>query len=379
MSYAETHWETPTQFLTACKPENPVHFFCPEQLQQTAERFLAGFPGLVTYAVKSNSADEVLLNLIAAGITGFDVASPNEIRALRRLAPTANLHFNNPVRSRSELRIAVENNVCSYSVDRMSELNKLAEIVPPEGVEVAVRFKLPVRGAYYDFGAKFGANPDDAIKLLQKVRALGFTPSLTFHPGTQCEEPAVWRIYIMEASEIARKAGIDIARLNVGGGFPSTRHDDIEDLEYFFRTIRRASKDAFGDAQPVLVCEPGRGMVGDAFALAPQVKGLRDDGAVYLNDGIYGGLSEFKVVHAVERYTVVSPDGVLRQSKGADRVVFGPTCDSHDSLLCKLALPSDIQEDDYIIFQSMGAYVTGVTTDFNGFGTIDKVTVPALD
>lgn len=379
MNYAQNQWKNPIHYLTTAKPENPVHFFCPEALQAQAKRFLAGFPGLVTYAVKSNAAEQVLTNLIAAGVNAFDVASPYEIRMLRRLAPNSALHYNNPVRTRSELKVAVENGVCSYSVDRMSELDKLAEVVPTEGIEVAVRFKLPVMGAYYDFGAKFGAHPDDAVEILQKVAALGYTPALNFHPGTQCEEPAAYRIYIMEASEIARKAEIKVKRLNVGGGFPSMRHDDIEDLEYFFRTIKRANRDAFGDDQPDLVCEPGRGMVGDSFALAAQVKGLRDDGAVYLNDGIYGGLSEFKVVEAVQRFIVMSPDGVIRSGETEDRVVFGPTCDSSDSLMNKLALPVDLADEDYILFQSMGAYVTGVTTDFNGFGQIDSVTVADLN
>ncbi|NQW13980.1 MAG: type III PLP-dependent enzyme [Rhodobacter sp.] len=378
MSYTETEWKNPIHYLTTRKPEEPVHFFCPEALQAQAKRFLDGFPGLVTYAVKSNPSEQVLTNLVAAGVTGFDVASPAEIRTMRRLAPNAALHYNNPVRTRSELRVAVENGVCSYSVDRMSELEKLAEVVPTKGIEVAVRFKLPVSGAYYDFGAKFGAHPNDAVKLLQKVVELGYIPSLNFHPGTQCEEPAAYRIYIMEASEIARKAEINVKRLNVGGGFPSMRHDDIEDLEYFFRTIKRANRDAFGDNQPDLICEPGRGMVGDSFALAAQVKGLRDDGAVYLNDGIYGGLSEFKMVNAVERFVVLSPEGVIRTEETESRVVFGPTCDSSDSLMNKLDLPADIADEDYILFQSMGAYVIGVTTDFNGFGQLQSVMVTSL-
>ncbi|HBN30568.1 MAG TPA: ornithine decarboxylase, partial [Rhodobacteraceae bacterium] len=116
----------------------------------------------------------------------------------------------------------------------------------------------------------------------------------------------------------------------------------------------------------------------DSFALAAQVKGLRDDGAVYLNDGIYGGLSEFKMVNAVERFVVLSPEGVIRTEETESRVVFGPTCDSSDSLMNKLDLPADIADEDYILFQSMGAYVIGVTTDFNGFGQLQSVMVTSL-
>jgi ornithine decarboxylase len=31
-------------------------------------------------------------------------------------------------------------------------------MVPPEGCEISPRFKLPVAGAAYDFGSKFGAS-----------------------------------------------------------------------------------------------------------------------------------------------------------------------------------------------------------------------------
>ena len=82
--------------------------------------------------------------------------------------------------------------------------------------------------------------------------------------------------------------------------------------------------------------------------------------------------------HAVDRFVIMSPDGVIRTGETEDRVVFGPTCDSSDSLMNRLALPSDLQDEDYILFQSMGAYVIGVTTDFNGFGQLDHVMVASL-
>jgi ornithine decarboxylase len=86
-----------------------------------------------------------------------------------------------------------------------------------------VRFKLPVKGAAYDFGAKFGATVELATELLAEVARLGYVPSITFHPGTQCTDPRVWGEYIRAAAGIAADAGVTIARLNVGGGFPSHR------------------------------------------------------------------------------------------------------------------------------------------------------------
>ena len=50
----------------------------------------------------------------------------------------------------------------------------------PREAEIAVRFALPVKGAAYDFGTKFGANPEQAVKLLQKIAQKGIHTGLVF-------------------------------------------------------------------------------------------------------------------------------------------------------------------------------------------------------
>ena len=175
-------WKNPSDYLRANQPENPVLFFAPSVLYAQARLFVTGFPGLVTYAVKSNPQEMVIENLWMAGVTGFDVASPVEIRKVHAIAPTAKMHYNNPVRTPSEIAVAVACGVVSYSVDSATELDKLIAHVPATDTEITVRFKLPVAGAAYNFGAKFGATVEFAAQLLARVRDAGFIPSLTFHP-----------------------------------------------------------------------------------------------------------------------------------------------------------------------------------------------------
>ncbi|WP_343079734.1 type III PLP-dependent enzyme [Ostreiculturibacter nitratireducens] len=379
MGLSKTIWAQPSELLRTQQPDNPVLFFAPMVLQATARRFLSGFPGLVTYAVKSNPDEMVVQNLVAAGIKGFDVASPNEIAMIRRLAPGAALHYNNPVRSRAEIAFAVEQGVKSYSVDSRSELAKLAEMVPAEGTEISVRFKLPVNGAAYNFGAKFGATTELASELLAEVARLGFVPSLTFHPGTQCTDPMAWDAYIRTAAGICRNAGVKARRLNVGGGFPSHRvGGQLPQLEAIFALIDRVATEAFGDDRPALVCEPGRGLVAEAFSLATRVKAIRDDNHVFLNDGVYGGLAELPLAGLIDRAEVISPDGARREGEPRLRTVFGPTCDSVDKLPGELGLPVDMSEEDYVVFHGMGAYSSATNTRFNGFGDMTIATTMSL-
>ena len=381
MEETKTVWSNPTEIIRRLAPEDPVLIFAPTVLQQTARRFIDGFPGLVTYAVKSNPGEAVIQNLVAAGITGFDVASPFEIDLIGRLAPTAARHYHNPVRSQAEIAHAVAADVKAWSVDSRSELDKLFAAVPVIDCEISPRFKLPVAGAAYDFGSKFGATPELAAELLQAVAERGYIASLTFHPGTQCVDPGAWETYIRTAGEIARMAGIKPARLNVGGGFPSWRVPGVEpDLDAIFTRIADTTAEVFGDDAPALVCEPGRGICGDAFALLARVKAVRDGTHVFLNDGVYGGLTELPLIGNLGRIDVLTPDGQSRTGEALHgRAVFGPTCDSVDRLPGEIALPVDIAEGDFVLFQGAGAYSVVTNTRFNGFGALRNLTSLSLE
>lgn len=380
MGMSKTVWENPAEIIRETRPENPVMVFAPTVLQDTARRFLKGFPGLVTYAVKSNPDEAVIDNLVGAGIKGFDVASPAEIALIGRLAPGAARHYHNPVRSRVEIAQAVEAGITAWSVDSETELAKLIEMVPPSGCEISPRFKLPVTGAIYDFGSKFGATPELAAELLKRVAGAGFTPSLTFHPGTQCTDPGAWEQYIRTALDICDMAGVRAKRLNVGGGFPSHRVNGVEpDLEAIFDLIGKTAAEVFGTDAPALVCEPGRGLCADAFSLITRVKAVRDGQAVFLNDGVYGGLAELPIVGNLDRVQVFTPEGELRAGEEAGRVIFGPTCDSVDRLPGELLMSADVQEGDYIVFAGAGAYSVVTNTRFNGFGEMVRATALRLD
>ncbi|MEQ9695677.1 type III PLP-dependent enzyme [Shimia sp. SDUM112013] len=370
-------WPSPEWHLKKFRPDLPVLYFAPDVLQATARRFIEGFQGLVTYAVKANDDAEVLDNLVAAGVTAFDVASPREMHRVRAVLPDAVLHYHNPVRSHGEIAEAVGHGIRSWSVDSPNELEKLVD-VPRENTEIAVRLRLPVPGAAYDFGEKFGADPDLAVALLQKAAGMGFATALTFHPGTQCRDPQAWAVYIIEAADVAHRAGVTLTRLNVGGGFAAHRDGQAPDLEAVFDRVATETRRAFGRDAPELVCEPGRAMVAEAFTLGLRVKSVRKDHAVFLNDGVYGSLTELRDIGAPDRIIVMRPDGTRASGVPTPHVVFGPTCDSLDRLPDPLPLPADIQEDDYVLFRAMGAYSASISTGFNGYGLQDVVTVTAL-
>jgi ornithine decarboxylase len=361
-------------------PEAPIFCYSAEVVHSRAYSFLTGFPGEVAYAVKANSDPDVLLTLAACGIDTFDVASVEEMALVRSLVPHAVLHYHNPVKSRSEIARAYRLYGCRrFAADDAGEIAKIAAIVgDAPGIEIAVRFRLTTNGdSAHDFSSKFGATPEEAVGLLQQVVAAGHVPVLTFHPGSQCLKPSAYARHIAEAARIAETARVGLAVLNVGGGFPARYlASNVPPLEDYFRAIAASVDAAFGPERPALECEPGRGLVAPAISLLTRVKLVKlARHEVYINDGIYGALMEVNQMPCLlPRYRVIR-DGVTVAGETAAFVLYGPTCDPIDRFPVALELPLDIAEDDYIEFDTLGAYGAATATRFNGYHSRETVPV----
>lgn len=362
-------------------PELPVLCFSPNRLNASASRFKRHFPGEVAYAVKANASTDAIMTIAASGVTVFDVASLVEMKMVRAAAPRCSFHYHNPVKSRTEIASAYRDFGCvRFAADHADEIDKIAAVVGhTAGIEIAVRFRLPAHGrSIHDFSTKFGATPSEASQLLGHAEARGFACALTFHPGSQCSDPVAWRRHIQSAAEIGADAGVKLAALNVGGGFPARYVGaHAPELEVFFATIRQAADDAFGkDNAPALECEPGRGIVAPAQSLLTRVKlvkpGRRE---IFLNDGIYGALMEVsQAPDMIPPCRAIRLDGQMSE-EFLDWTVYGPTCDPLDTLPVSLHLPRDIAEDDYIEFGTIGAYGTATSTRFNGYGQFETAFV----
>ena len=356
-------------------PDEPIFCFSSKALVARARVFVEGFPGLVTFAVKSNPSPEVIATLAASGISSWDVASVHEMALVRSVQPEAHFHYHNPVKSRREIEDAYKIYGCRrFVVDCREELAKIAEIVGADSsVEIATRFVLPRdRGtSAHDFSTKFGAPEHICVELLKKTVALGYTPLLTFHPGSQSKEPQVYVRHIEAAARIAQQAEVIIRTLNVGGGFPANYLlSTAPEPSVFFRQIKEARDRYFGGLDlPKLECEPGRGLVANCMSLLTRVKLVCTDGDdIFINDGVYGGMMEYMQVPELKPPFRVIRDGQVMQGPVKSWKVFGPTCDPLDVLPHNLDLISGLKEGDFIEFGTLGAYGVSTMTRFNGYG-----------
>lgn len=364
------------------KPDDPLFCFSAAQLTARVKVFLAGFPGEVTFAVKSNPSIQVIKTLAAAGLKAWDVASVYEMALVSRAIGPTRFHYHNPVKSRREIAEAYKLYKCKrFVIDCREELDKIiAEVGKDPQVEIATRFVLPrERGASaHDFSTKFGAPEHLCSELLHKTIEAGYKPLLTFHPGSQSTEPYTYARHIEAAARIVKSAGITIAKLNVGGGFPANYPlSTAPEPDIFFKTIKQALVTSFPEGHiPALECEPGRGLVAGCMSLLTRVKLVCTDGDdIFINDGVYGGLMEFMQVPDLKPPFRVIRDGKILEGTAKSFKVFGPTCDPLDVLPHRLDILANLKEDDFIEFGSLGAYGLSTLTEFNGYGRHRIVTV----
>ena len=353
--------------VASLQPSYPVFCLRPELLAGAARGFLESFPGRVLYAVKCNPHPRVLQILYDAGIRHFDTASLPEIARVRELFRDAGAYFMHPVKARAVIRSAYEvYGVRHFVVDHPNELAKLRDETGGEGVTVLVRIATPHAGATYDLSTKFGASPALAVDLLREARGEGYQTGLAFHVGSQCLMPRAYRTALELVGDVIEAAKVDIHFLDVGGGFPAAYEGvNTPALDEYMAEINAGVEALSLRRDCVLMCEPGRAMVVSGCTLIVQVQ-LRKGDQIYINDGIYGSLSE--VVTGRIRLPVrhIRLDGPA-SDKMLDFTVNGPTCDSVDGLPVPFRLPADVRAGDWIEIGLIGAYGSALRTHFNGF------------
>jgi ornithine decarboxylase len=355
--------------VAALQPSYPVYCLKPALLVDAAQRFIDLFPGRVLYAVKCNPYRRVLRALWAGGIRHFDTASLPEIAMVRELFGEAGIYFMHPVKGRAVIKTAWRvYGVDQFIVDHPDELAKvLEETDGGDGIAIFVRVKTPqVEGTFYHLSNKFGAEPDAAVGLLREAHEQGCQTGLAFHVGSQCGDPAAYVSALEMVGKVVEQAKVELNFLDVGGGFPGYYADtQAPPLEDFIEAIESGVRRLKLRRDCVLICEPGRALVADGCNLIVQVQ-LRKDNRLYINDGIYGSLSETVDAGVQYRARLIRLTGEPSTNL-VPYIINGPTCDSLDVLPKPFHLPADTREGDWIEIEQTGAYSNALASHFNGF------------
>ena len=352
----------------ALQPSYPVYCLRPEVLAASAKRFINQFPGTVLYAVKCNPHPLVLKALYQGGVRHFDTASLAEIAQISDSFDDAHTYFMHPVKARAVINAAHKvYGVRHFVVDHLHELDKVTEEVGAQGNTIIVRVNTPpADDALYHLAAKFGAGPEEAAELMSAAKQRGCGVGLAFHVGSQCRSPEAYGTALEIIGGVIETSGVEPVCIDVGGGFPAAYGDrPVPAMDSYMAAIRDGLKRLKLSPTVEIFSEPGRALVAHGCSLLTQVQ-LRKDNRLYINDGIYGSLSEMSQVAIRLPARLIRLDGGVSEKLG-EFVLNGPTCDSLDVLPGTFALPEDVREGDWIEIDQVGAYSNALATRFNGF------------
>ena len=303
--------------------------------RESFQELTEAFPGVaVHYAVKANPHPRLLACLHRAGCR-FEAASWAEIRAaIRAGAAPSTMLFTHPVKPARDIARAWQAGTWLFAADSDTELHKLARYAPGSAV-------------------------------------LGLDPyGLAFHVGSQMMNPKAWDGPIRQCAQIMTTLandGIRLAMLDVGGGFPARYDTEPPPLAEYAAAINDAVARLPYPVQ--LACEPGRAIAAPAGTMVASVIGaawrhrtLR----VSLNVGAFHGLIEALESGRELRFPVTIPGADQRMLVPC--TLTGPSCDSQDTILDHVWLPTPCTGDQVLI-SNAGAYTSCYSgrSAFNGY------------
>ena len=160
------------ELVNQLKPDRPVYCIRKKSILSAANFFKKKFPGKILFAVKTNPHPEVIKTLIKSGIDQFDVASIEEIKAVRKFSQSAKCSFMHTVKSRESISDAYfKFGVKTFALDTKDELIKIIESTSnAKDLELFVRVAVSNEHAEIDLSKKFGALNTEATGLLRLAK-----------------------------------------------------------------------------------------------------------------------------------------------------------------------------------------------------------------
>jgi len=333
------------------------------------------------YAVKANPDPAIVRSLYKIGAS-FDVASLAEFMLVHENIKNLpekerqdfiwdKIIYANPTKPKETLQ-ALDQYKPLVTFDNINELKKIRQYAPHAGV--VLRLRVPNTGSVVELSSKFGADPSEAVDLVAAAFNMGLVvEGLSFHVGSQCMNFQNFVHALNIAASVmqeSRQRGREIKILDIGGGFPAPYHRDVETIEVLARRINAEIDRLFApDIQ--IIAEPGRFVVASAATCVAKIIGkARRDGKTcyYIDDGVYHTYSGIVFDHC--QYHVQS----FKKGKTEICSVFGQTCDALDTISLSEELP-EMELDDLVFTESIGAYSNASATWFNGFAPAKVVHV----
>lgn len=365
----------------------PAYVYSTATLERHYSVFAGAFAGMrasVFYAVKANSNVAVIKTLADLG-AGADVVSEGELRrALAAGIPPSKIVFSGVGKTREELAYALDVGILEVNVESENELDLLNSVAAEKGTtaEIAIRVNPDVDAkthAKISTGKKenkFGIDIDKAVAVFQRAKSLSNIDPVTVasHIGSQLTELEPYRAAFTRLVDLVgelRAAGIDIRRLDLGGGLGIPYNGEEPPLPDAYAAL---VKDVVGPLDVDLLFEPGRMITGNAGILLSKVLFEKIGEArrfvildAAMNDlirpALYDGHHGLKPVKERPADVEMTPADIV-----------GPVCESGDTFAKDRSLPRFV-DGELVAFTSAGAYGAVMASTYNTRPLVPEVLV----
>lgn len=376
----------------ANKYGTPVYVIDENRIRDNYNRFYSAFSKYypdfkVFYACKANTNLAVLKILEEEGCC-IDAVSPGEVYISKKMGFAGDrILFTGNNITNDELRYVVEQGAV-LNLDSVSALERLAEIIDPNGLKISFRVNPMVGAGHHDHCitggvmSKFGIMDSEAVEVYELAKDLGFNPiGMHSHIGSGILDPEPFKLAIESTMDIAGKvhneAGIDFEFVDFGGGvgIPYTPNESVLDLDHFAEENIKLFKeklDEYNMGNPTMYLEPGRYLVGDACALLVRVNSVKQSYRKFI--GVDAGFNTLLRPAMYDSYHHIVVANNMNAEDTQEVDVAGNVCESGDLFARDRPLP-DIEEGDLLAILNAGAYGFTMSSNYNSRPTTPEVLV----
>jgi len=337
----------------------------------------------VLYSAKA-FINKALARLFNGEGLGLDVVSAGEMSIVRSAGfPMDRVYFPGNNKSAEELKLALEWGVGRIVVDNLYELNLLGEIAREQGDKPGILLRLspgvdPHTHRYIITGnidSKFGVPMVHAEKALTTALAMPQLRlrGLHFHIGSQIAEFEPYQqavdIILGFAAEMKQKHGFEMKELDIGGGFAIqyTLDSPAPPVAAYAEAITSGIINGcqrLGLAQPRLVIEMGRSMVGRVGVALYTVGVIKDIPGVRCYVSVDGGMADNirPALYGARLEAVIA--NRMKDKLAGKFTIAGKFCESGDILIRDIELPEPVA-GDIIAVPGCGAYSIPEASNYN--------------
>jgi diaminopimelate decarboxylase len=330
--------------------------------------FRAAFgDGRVSYAAGAFCCREVLRWAAQEGL-GIAVCTDGELQtALSAGLPGRILTLRGTSKSATELARAMDAGVRHIVLDSFEEIARLAYLAERGNTRQKVLVRADTAGTG---GPGFALAPGEAAEAVRRVLGCPELELAGLHThagplatGTALTGEAARRLTGLAAA-IRDEHGVEIAELNLGGGFAlaGPAQDPPADPRLIARILTGAVEAGCRDAglrRPRLTVEPGRDIAGPGTVTLYEVGTVRQvtsGGEARALVGVDGQMSDnVRTARGDARYTCVLASRESTAPPVLARVT-GRHCESGDIVVREACLPADLAPGDLLAVAATGAY-----------------------